>query len=75
MKSLSFKQKFSLVYLCLVPLIVVAIGFGIGHVSYKIYLPVWIFNACLMITAAWNLGAHRLINGNREIKQQVITAL
>lgn len=75
MKSFSFKQKLSLVYLCLVPLIVVAIGFGIGHVSYKIYLPVWIVNACLMITAAWNLDAHRLSNGNNQTKQQVITAL
>jgi len=75
MKSLSFTQKLSLVYLCLVPLIVVAIGFGIGHVSYKIYLPVWLINACLMITAAWNLGGYHLKSYNREIKQQVITAL
>jgi hypothetical protein len=75
MKSLSLKQKLSLIYLCFVPLIVVAIGFGVGHVSYKIYLPVWIVNACLMITAAWNLGAHRLSNGNSQTKQQVITAL
>jgi cation transport ATPase len=75
MKTLSFKQKLSLVYLCLVPLIVVAIGFGIGHVNYKIYLPVWLINACLMITAAWNLGGYHLKSHNREIKQQVITAL
>ncbi|MFC0512848.1 hypothetical protein ACFFGT_01515 [Mucilaginibacter angelicae] len=75
MKSLSFTQKLSLVYLCLVPLIVMAIGFGVGHISYKIYLPVWLINACLMITAAWNLGAHRLSNGNNQTKQQVITAL
>jgi hypothetical protein len=75
MKSLSFKQKLSLVYLCMVPLIVVAIGFGVGHVSYKIYLPVWVVNACLMITAVWNLVAHRLSSGNRDIKHQVITPL
>jgi hypothetical protein len=75
MKSLSFTQKLSLVYLCLVPLIVVAIGFGIGHVSYKIYLPAWLINACLMITAAWNLVGYQLRSNNRKIKQQVITAL
>jgi hypothetical protein len=75
MKSLSFKQKLSLVYLCLIPLIVIAIAFGIGHVSYKIYLPVWIVNACLMISAAWNLGGYQLSSNNREIKQQVTTAL
>jgi hypothetical protein len=75
MKTLSFKKKLSLAYLCFVPLIVVAIGFGIGHVSYKIYLLVWLVNACLMITAAWNLGGYQLKSNNREIKQQVTTAL
>ncbi|WP_121811152.1 hypothetical protein [Mucilaginibacter kameinonensis] len=75
MNPLSFKQKLGLVYLYLVPLIVVAIGFGVGHVSYKIYLPVWIFNACLMITAAWNLGGHQFKSSNRGIKQQAAAAL
>lgn len=75
MKSLTFKQKLSLVYLCLIPLIVVAIGFGVGHVSYKVYLPVWIVNACFMIIAIWNLGARNLSSDNRETKHQVIAAL
>lgn len=75
MKSLTFKQKLSLVYLCLVPLVVMAIGFGMGHISYKIYLPVWIVNACFMITAIWNLGARNFSSDNRETKHQVVTAL
>ncbi|SEN61972.1 hypothetical protein SAMN05192574_103691 [Mucilaginibacter gossypiicola] len=75
MKSLPFKQSLSLGYLYLVPLIVVAIGFGVGHVSYKIYLPVWIVNACIMVAAVWNLGAHRLTNDSPEIKQHVVAAL
>lgn len=75
MKSLTFKQKLSLVYLCLIPLIVVAIGFSVGHVSYKVYLPVWIVNACFMIIAIWNLGARNLSSDNRETKHQVIAAL
>lgn len=75
MKSLSVTQKLSLVYLCLVPLIVVAIGFGIGHVNYKIYLPVWIVNACLMIAAARSLGDYQFKKSDGKIKQQIITAL
>ena len=75
MKWLAFKQKLSLVYLRLIPLAVVAIGFGIGHVSYKIYLPIWVVNACLMVAAAWHLGGYQLRNNNQEIKKQVITAL
>ncbi|NVM62346.1 hypothetical protein FHW88_000622 [Mucilaginibacter sp. SG538B] len=75
MKSLTFKQKLSLVYLCLVPLVVMAIAFGVGHISYKTYLPVWIVNACFMITAVWNLGARNFSSDNRETKHQVVTAL
>lgn len=75
MKSLTLKQKLSLVYLCLVPLVVMTIAFGVGHVSYKIYLPVWIVNACFMIIAIWNLGARNLSSDNRETKHQVVTAL
>lgn len=75
MKSLPFKQKLSLVYLCLVPLIVFAIGFGVGHVSYKIYLPIWILCACLMLIAAWNLGGYHIKSHDQRIKQQAATAL
>ncbi|UOE51207.1 hypothetical protein MTO98_08970 [Mucilaginibacter sp. SMC90] len=75
MKSLLFTQKLSLVYLCLIPLIVAAIGFGIGHISYQIYLPVWLINACLMIVAAWNLGGYQLKSNDRSILQQVTTSL
>lgn len=46
----------SYTYLVLVPIIAAAIGFGVGHVSYKIYLPIWILNVILMIIASWLLG-------------------
>jgi len=75
MNSLSFKQKLGLVYLCLVPLIAVATGFGVGHVSYKIYLPIWIFCACLMIAAAWNLGGYHIKSHDQRLKQQATAAL
>jgi hypothetical protein len=73
--SASFKQKLSLAYLWLVPPVTMAIGFGIGSVSYKFYLPVWALNACLMIFSAYHLGVHRLWKQDGTGRQQVITAL
>lgn len=70
-----FKQKLSLVYLWFVPIITVAIGFGIGAVSYKIYLPIWGLNACLMTLAAYHLGAGRLWGRDTAGRSQAITAL
>jgi hypothetical protein len=70
-----FKQQLSLAYLWLVPPATVAIGFGIGHVSYTIYLSVWVLNACLMMLSALHLGGCRLWKQGRSGRQQVITAL
>lgn len=70
-----FKQKLSLVYLWLVPPVTAAIGFGVGSLSYKIYLPVWGLNACLMICSAYHLGAHGLSKRDRPGRLQAITAL
>lgn len=41
-------QKPGLIYLYLLPAIVAGIGFGIGHVSYLIYVPVCLVNTCLV---------------------------
>lgn len=74
-ESNQFKQKLSLVYLWLVPPATLAIAFGIGTVSYKIYLPVWGLNACLMILSAYHLGLRSLRARDSSGKQQAITAL
>lgn len=44
------------IYLLLVPVIAAGLGFGVGPVSYKIYLPIWLLNATLMVFAFWTLG-------------------
>lgn len=46
----------SYIYLLLVPIVSAGLGFGVGHVSYKYYLPIWILNAVLMTLASWTLG-------------------
>lgn len=55
MKSRASKST-GYIYLLLVPFIAAGLGFGIGHVSYKIYLPLWALNIVLMTIASWLLG-------------------
>lgn len=50
------KQSISRIYLIAVPFLAAIIGFSIGHVSYKIYLPIWIVNTCLIGWALFILG-------------------
>lgn len=57
-------QKISYLYLLAVPIIVTALAFIIGHTAYKIYVPVWLCNACLMFIAA------RALLGNQQSAQK-----
>ena len=41
----SLKRNVSQVYLSLVPLLGIIFGFGVGYISYKIYLPIWTVSA------------------------------
>lgn len=70
-----YKQRLSLLYLWVVPIVTAVIGFGIGHVSYKLYLPLWGLNSCLMILASYHLGAQKLWYGNKDGRQCAVTAL
>jgi hypothetical protein len=54
------------VYLTLVPFLTAACGFGIGRISYSIYIPVWLGNVLLMGLSAWTLGANTLGSGNNN---------
>jgi hypothetical protein len=49
-------RKLSQAYLTSIPPVSAALGFAVGHISYKIYLPVWIVAAFFMATAVWILG-------------------
>ncbi len=65
MNSAAIKTT-SYIYLLLVPFIVAGLGFGVGHISYKLYLPVWLLNVVLMIMASWSLGLHAILLKNDE---------
>lgn len=42
----------SKIYLICIPFLSAVLAFTVGHVSYKVYLPIWLINSCLMIIAA-----------------------
>jgi mannose/fructose/N-acetylgalactosamine-specific phosphotransferase system component IIC len=48
-------QKSGLIYLYLLPPVVAAVGFGIGHVSCLVYIPLWAVNVCLILLAVRQL--------------------
>lgn len=60
MKPSPLLRRLGWLYLVLVPVIVSIFGFGVGHISYRIYLPVWLINVCLMVASAWALGLHTM---------------
>lgn len=74
METNLLKRKISQIYLSLVPLLVAVFGFEVGYISYKIYLPIWIINVCLMLTASWILGLHAVRNHDAEKKHLSVGA-
>jgi len=44
-------KKIAFVYLLSVPVLVTALAFIVGHVSYRIYVPIWLLNGVLMAVA------------------------
>ena len=75
METKLFKRNAGQIYLTLVPVLTAVLGLGIGYVSYKIYLPIWLINVCLMGAAAWVLGAHVIRAHDIEKKHLVACAL
>ena len=54
-------RSIALTYLTLVPLLTIALGLGVGYISYKIYLPVWLVNVVLMVLSVNTLGGGKAI--------------
>ncbi len=61
-------------YLTLVPFLTAVFGIGVGYISYKIYLPIWILNVCLMSIAVWILAAPIIRTPDVENRQLVAAA-
>lgn len=54
------------IYLLLVPFFAGVLGFGVGHVSHIIYIPVWILNVIIMLIAVWFTGLNIIRFKNEE---------
>lgn len=64
----------SYAYLLLVPIIAAGVGFGVGHVSYKLYLPIWLVNVFLMTVASWSLGLNIISRRKEDVSALAIAA-
>lgn len=73
MRSSALKAT-SYIYLILVPIFATGIGFGIGHVRYQLYLPIWLLNALLMLLASWTVGLHLIQKKEGKAKSSVKAA-
>ena len=67
-------RNISQIYLSILPFLVVALAFAVGHISYYIYLPIWIVNSLLMIFAVWTLGAHKFRSADADKKHVIVVA-
>lgn len=73
MREISFKRTISQIYLSSVPVVTAILGFTVKDVSYKIYLPLWIINICLMLLAAWFLAACNIKTSDDEKKHLIVS--
>lgn len=66
------KRQLSQIYLSIVPILTIVFGLGIGYISYKIYLPVWLANVVLMIAAIRALGGAHYKTADKTERRLII---
>lgn len=49
-------KTFGYIYLCCIPVLTLILAFALGHISYKLYVPIWLLNFCIMAWGVWELG-------------------
>lgn len=52
----SLTKTFGYIYLCCIPVLTLILAFALGHITYKLYIPIWLLNFCVMAWAVWTLG-------------------
>lgn len=74
MKSKSIRQV-GYLYLTLIPFLAAAAAFLIGHISYRLYVPIWIITSTLMLLAAWILGGQGVRSTDKGNKHLALSSL
>ena len=59
-------KSISYIYLCSIPVLTLILAFQLDHISYKLYVPIWLLNFCLMAVATWVLGANAIKSPEKE---------
>ena len=59
-------KSISYIYLCSIPVLTLILAFQLDHISYKLYVPIWLLNFCLMAVATWVLGANTIKSPEKE---------
>ncbi|MFI5153106.1 MAG: hypothetical protein ACHQET_07200 [Chitinophagales bacterium] len=72
MQSSQFKRSLSQIYLKSIPFLTIIIGVAFGHTNYKIYVPLGILNACLMVFACRMLIASAIKKQDAAKNQLVL---
>lgn len=73
MKTTILKRRLGYIYLCCIPILTIFFAFVTGHISYKLYVPIWLLNFVLMGMAVGFLGANAFTGYDRE-KRQLLAA-
>jgi hypothetical protein len=58
--------KLSYFFLCAVPILTILFAFVTGHISYRIYVPVWLLVVVLMLLAVRSVSAGAFRSANKE---------
>ena len=74
MQPNQFKRNLSQAYLTLIPFLTVIIALSFGHSNYKIYLPLLVINACVVIIAVRILSSYTIKSRDVAIRQHIVIA-
>ncbi len=74
-RNQNLQRTLSQLYLILVPVLTIVFGLGIGYISYKIYLPVWLVNVVLMALSVYTLGGGVVKTEDRVKKYLFVVAV
>jgi len=59
-------RSLSYIYLCSIPVLTFVFAFTTGHISPRLYIPIWLLNFCIMALATWTLGAKAFRSAPKE---------
>lgn len=68
MKKNNLLRNLSYYYLSIIPVLTILFAFITGHISYKIYVPLWLLNIGIMFIAVKTVAAGLLKRADKEAK-------